>query len=130
MLLFRDWLRQCLTVVLDGRTLISTHEERPNNWGTAAGASRMAVALYLGDTTQLERCAQVFHGWLGDRSAYAGFDFGDELPEPIHVPDVALGIDAEQMLAVLADKPIGQLRRQIVEPWRNHFLALPDDAQD
>jgi hypothetical protein len=26
---------------------------------------------------QLERTAQVFRGWLGDRAAYAGFDYGD-----------------------------------------------------
>ena len=73
---FRTWLRQVLTKELDGRTLQSTHEERPNNWGTHAGASRAAVALYLGDTAELERAAQVFKGWLGDRSAYDEFVYG------------------------------------------------------
>ncbi len=74
---FRAWLRVCLTELLENKTLISTHEIRPNNWGTHAGASRAAVALYLGDTTELERCATIFHGWLGNRSVYAGFAFGD-----------------------------------------------------
>jgi PKD repeat protein len=74
---FRAWLRRCLTETLDGKTLRSTHEERPNNWGTHAGASRAAVAAYLGDSAELARCAQVFRGWLGDRSAYAGFEWGD-----------------------------------------------------
>lgn len=74
---FRSWLRRCLTQTLDGKTLRSTHEDRPNNWGTHAGASRAAVAVYLGDAAELARTAQVFKGWLGDRSAYAGFEWGD-----------------------------------------------------
>jgi myo-inositol-hexaphosphate 3-phosphohydrolase len=74
---FRSKLRQLLNKNLDGRTLVSTHEDRPNNWGTHAGASRAAVAVYLGDRTELERTARVFKGWLGDRASYAGFDYGD-----------------------------------------------------
>ncbi|MEZ4662269.1 MAG: alginate lyase family protein [Caldilineaceae bacterium] len=74
---FRIKLRALLTKSLDGLTLQSTHEERPNNWGTHAGASRVAVALYLGDSAELERAATVFHGWLGNRAAYSGFSYGD-----------------------------------------------------
>jgi Alginate lyase len=74
---FRPWLRGLLTENLDGRTLRNTHEDRPNNWGTHAGAARAAIALYLGDTSELAATATVFRGWLGDRSAYAGFSFGD-----------------------------------------------------
>jgi hypothetical protein len=74
---FRTWLRSTLTERLAGRTLRSTHEDRPNNWGTMAGASRAAVAAYLGDQAELARTAQVFKGWLGDRNAYAGFKYGD-----------------------------------------------------
>jgi PKD repeat protein len=74
---FRDKLRELLSKELDGQTLQSTHEDRPNNWGTHAGASRLAVAMYLGDAAELERAAQVFKGWLGDREAYAGFKYGE-----------------------------------------------------
>lgn len=75
---FRAWLRRTLTEVSsDGRTLRSMHEDRPNNYGTHAGASRAAVAIYLGDAEELARTALVFRGWLGDRSAYAGFNYGD-----------------------------------------------------
>ncbi len=74
---FRDWLRDSLDTVLDGKTLRSTHEERPNNWGTHCGGSRAAIAAYLGDSKELARCAQVLKGWLGDRSSYAGFEYGD-----------------------------------------------------
>ncbi len=72
---FRDWLRRVRHRELRGRTLISTHEKRANNWGTHAGASRLAVAAYLDDTQEIERAAAVFRGWLGDRSAYDGFKY-------------------------------------------------------
>ena len=74
---FRSWLRSLLTKTLDGRTLRSTHEDRPNNWGTHAGAARAAVAAYLRDDAELARTAQVFRGYLGDRGAYAGFSYGE-----------------------------------------------------
>ena len=75
---FRAWLRRALSEVLsDGRSLRSTHEDRPNNYGTHAGASRAAVAVYLGDATELARTATVFRGWLGERTAYTGFNYGD-----------------------------------------------------
>ncbi|HET9522525.1 MAG TPA: DNRLRE domain-containing protein [Candidatus Limnocylindrales bacterium] len=60
-----------------GYTLVSIHELRPNNWGSHAGAGRIAVDLYLGDMVDLDRAAKVFRGYLGDRSAYAGFKYGD-----------------------------------------------------
>jgi hypothetical protein len=77
--LFRMTLRVLLTTpTVDGpRNLIACHEERPNNWGTQCGGSRAAVVIYLGDTAQLARVAQVFKGWLGDRSSYSGFQYGD-----------------------------------------------------
>jgi hypothetical protein len=74
---FRPWLRSLLTKSVEGRSLVSTHEDRANNWGTHAGASRAAIAAYLGDGAELARTAQVFRGWVGERSAYAGFSFGD-----------------------------------------------------
>lgn len=74
---FRAWLHSLLSANLDGDTLRSTHETRPNNWGTHSGAARAAIAIYLGDQDELARTAQVFKGYLGDRSSYAGFSFGD-----------------------------------------------------
>ena len=74
---FSNWLRAVRSETLDGRTLISTHEDRPNNWGTHAGASRAAVAIYLEDEVDLARTALVFSGFLGDRSKYSEFNYGD-----------------------------------------------------
>lgn len=80
---FRAKLRVLLTKPLEGwgepRTLQQTHELRPNNWGTHAGASRVAVALYLGDKAELERSAQVFAGYLGNLAAYNGFEYAEDL---------------------------------------------------
>ncbi|MEP6953678.1 MAG: alginate lyase family protein [Solirubrobacteraceae bacterium] len=76
---FRTWLAAVRTERLtpsDNPTLVATHELRPNNWGTHAGASRIAADVYLGDTRDLARAAAVFKGWLGDRRAYHGFRFG------------------------------------------------------
>ena len=97
---FRPWLRRVLTEDLSGKTLIGTQEDRPNNWGTHAGAARAAIASYLGDSAQLARTAQVFRGWLGDRTAYASFTYGDlswqctsSQPVGIDPPCLKSGID-------------------------------------
>ncbi len=74
---FTAWVDTVRRSNRDGRTLISTHEDRPNNWGTHAGAARMAADLYLGDQADLDRARNVFFGWLGDRTRYNGFRFGD-----------------------------------------------------
>jgi len=78
---FRDKLVELLDKNVDGDTLRNIHERRANNWGTNAGASRAAIAVYLGDRAELERTAQVFKGFLGDRAAYAGFNFDDDLSD-------------------------------------------------
>jgi hypothetical protein len=78
---FRSWLKGVLREKLapsQNPTLITTHELRPNNWGTHAGASRIAADVYLGDRKDLARAAAVFNGWLGDRSVYHGFAYGGE----------------------------------------------------
>jgi len=74
---FRKWLRGVVDEELDGTTLRRVHERRPNNWGTHAGGARAVVARYLDDGKELARVAKVFRGWLGERSAYDGFEFGD-----------------------------------------------------
>lgn len=79
---FRNWLARVRNEPLephDYPTLVATHELRPNNWGTHAGASRIAADIYLHDSNDLARAAAVFKGWLGDRAAYAGFRYGEDL---------------------------------------------------
>ncbi len=89
---FRAFLHAVVREELEGRTLISTQEDRPNNWGTHAGASRVAVAAYLGDRAELDRAALVFRGWLGERDAYAEFAYNE--PMSWHAdPSAPVGIN-------------------------------------
>lgn len=105
---FEQWLRDVRTEVLDSRTLISTHEDRPNNWGTHAGTARMVAALYLGDTTDFARATTVFRGFLGDRSAYAGFRYGDlawqgNQSKPVGINGVGATVNGVNVDGVLPD---------------------------
>ena len=108
---FRAKLRELPTKPLDGLTLRSTQETRPNNWGTHAGAARTAVAIYLGDKTELDRAAAVFQGWLGNRGAYTGFSYGD------------LSWQAD------ASKPVGINPQGATKQGRSIDGALPDDMR-
>jgi hypothetical protein len=75
---FRDWLNRALDYVYDGRDSIreSAHQ-RPNNIGANARTSNLAAAIYLGRTAEVAEIAKMFKGWLGDRSSYASFDYGE-----------------------------------------------------
>ena len=74
---FSAWLERIRERSFRGRTIRSTHEDRPNNWGTHAGVTRLAIALYLDDREEVARAADVFRGWCGERDAWRGFTFGD-----------------------------------------------------
>ena len=108
---FRAKLAQLLvTPTTDGPVnLIDCHERRPNNWGNHCGASRVAVAAYLGDTTQLARAAKVFKGYLGDRASYAGFVYGSDLSwqcnpsAPVGINPMGCQIGSSQVGGILPD---------------------------
>lgn len=75
---FKSWLKSVVNERMDeGRTLKQTFEQRPNNWGTHAGAALASIAVYTNDSVLLARVVQVYKGWLGDRSSYTGFKYGD-----------------------------------------------------
>ena len=105
---FRGWLDSVRRADLDGRTLISTHDDRPNNWGTHAGASRMAAALYLGDSADFSAAARTFRGLLGDRSAYDDFKYGEldwqaDKSRPVGVNPRGATINGKNVDGVLPD---------------------------
>ena len=106
---FRGWLASLLSrPMADGSSLRQTHERRPNNWGTHAGASRAAIAAYLGDTAEMARVAQVFKGWLGDRASYAGFKFHDlswqaNASQPVGINPAGSSIAGHSVDGVLPD---------------------------
>jgi hypothetical protein len=74
---FRTWLSAIRTKIIGGHSvwnsIRTTHQLAPGNWGAHAGAARIAADIYLGDGTDLAAAAKVTRGFLGDRTAYAGF---------------------------------------------------------
>jgi len=58
-------------------SLLESHRERPNNWGTHATAAVLMIARYLGDTTLFTDAIKVFRGWLGEYDLYHNFVWGD-----------------------------------------------------
>jgi len=77
--IFDAELRRLLTASTSGgpANLIACQKQRPNNWGMHATASIVAVYAYLGDKAGLDSAANIFKGWLGDRSAYSAFTYGE-----------------------------------------------------
>jgi hypothetical protein len=75
---FATWLSAIRTKNIGGHSIWTsikyTHDNSPNNWGAYAGAARIAADRYLGDATDLAAAMKVTQGFLGDRSAYAGFN--------------------------------------------------------
>lgn len=61
----------------DDRTLLQTAQQRPNNWGTMAMGSLSALAAFRGHNTLLINVATVFKGYVGDRSSWSSFKYGD-----------------------------------------------------
>jgi hypothetical protein len=131
---FRKWLRSVRheplgSDAVEGQTLVGTAERSPSNWGGMAGASRAAVAVYLGDKEDLGRQATVMKGWLGDRSSYPG------IPGPEFGPnDVGRGLrfgGSEDDLSWHADasKPRGVNPKGAEKEGHSIDGALPDDMR-
>ncbi len=119
---FRSKIRTLLTTTAEGggvSNLSECDEERPNNWGNHCRASRAAVAVYLGDQALLDRIATVFRGYLGDRSAYAGFNYGSDLSwqcdpsRPVGINPKGCTRDGHSLDGVLPDDQ----RRSGVYSW-------------
>ena len=71
---FRSWLGPIRTAKIGShgrwRSITFTCENAAANWGTFACASRIAMSIYLDDTTDVERSALIIRALLGERSAY------------------------------------------------------------
>ncbi|TQN37886.1 alginate lyase [Blastococcus colisei] len=64
---FRTWLADEIRFDYEGGggggSVVSNHNRKPNNYGTHAGATRVAAALYLGDEEELEAARDIWYGW-------------------------------------------------------------------
>ena len=108
---FVDWVDRMRSYPTSSgpSSLIDSHEDRPNNWGTHAGAARTAAAIYLEDTDDLDRAATVFRGLLGDRDAYAEFKYGNldwqaDQNNPVGVNPVGATIDGHNVDGALPEE--------------------------
>ena len=110
---WRNFIRLTLTEGSGGScsSIIECHNKRPNNWGAEAGASRTAIALYLNDSAQIAETARVHKGYLGDRSSYAGFQYGE----------LSWQCDAS--------KPVGINAKGCTKQGHNIDGVLPDDQR-
>lgn len=72
---FRTWLAGEIRAEYSGGggggSVVSTHDRKPNNFGTHAGATRLVAALYLGDTEEYRRARDVWYGWATGDPAHA-----------------------------------------------------------
>jgi hypothetical protein len=130
---FRSWLEELPTKELAGRTLQSTQEGRPNNWGTHAGAARTAIALYLDDEEELARSAQIFKGFLGNRDAYADFKFGElwwqcDPANPVGINPPGCTIDGHPVGGVIPDDQRRGGEFQWPPPKVNHVWGAMQGA--
>jgi len=112
---FRPWLDAArFADTKSGRgSIVKLQEQRPNNYGTHGSASRIAMALYLNYRDDLERVVQVFKGWLGNRSSYAGFKY--------KYPDLSWQMDET--------RPVGINPRGSTKNGHNIDGVLPDDER-
>ena len=81
---FVSWVDGIRTAEIGGHgrwyALTQTHENSANNWGTFAGASRLAASLYVGDEKDVARVAELLAGWLGENTdAWPGLPAGESV---------------------------------------------------
>lgn len=93
-----------------GGSVISVHERKPNNFGTHAGASRVAAAAYLGDAFDLARAAEVWRGWatgdlsvLRDGYRWSGTDWQAEPSQPIGINRLGAVRDGHRLDGVIPE---------------------------
>lgn len=84
---FRAFLMDMLTLRIGSHStwgyIRETHRDSDNNWGSWAGASRIAADLYLGDqASDLAEAANCTKGFFGDRTAWSQFKGQTSNEEP------------------------------------------------
>lgn len=131
---FREWLRSVRreplgSEAIERQTLIGTAEGTPSNWGGMAGASRAAVAVYLGDDDDLARLATVMKGWLGDRSAYPGIPSNEFGPEDLGKGFRFGGPENDLSWHVDPSRPRGVNPKGANKDGHSIDGALPDDMR-
>ena len=131
---FRDWLDSVRHEPLGSeavadQTLIGTAERSASNWGGMAGASRVAVAVYLNDGRDIARAAKVMKGWLGDRSAYPGIPGQHYRPEYAGKGFHSGGSNEDLSWQADPSRPRGVNPKGAAKDGHSIDGALPDDMR-
>jgi hypothetical protein len=131
---FRTWLEEVRSEPLGSdpvgsQNLVELHERGASNGGGMAGASRVAVAVYLGDEKDVARAAQVMKGWLGDRSAYPGIPAPDFGPEDEGKGLRFGGYNDDLSWQIDPSRPVGVDPKGAVKDGHSIDGALPDDMR-
>jgi len=131
---FKTWLKNVRNEPLASdpvshQTLVELHERGASNAGGMAGASRVAVAIYLRDEKDLARAAQVMKGWLGDRSAYPGIPAPDFGPEDVGKGLRFGGYNDDLSWQADPSKPVGVNPKGATKDGHSIDGAQPDDMR-
>jgi hypothetical protein len=127
---FRTWIDGLRYMEFDDGTVVEESESRANNHGTHAAAGRTAIAVYLNDTDEIARCAQVFKGWLGDRDSYSGYSYTHDMSwqanEALPVPvNPAGAMNAGQSISGVLPE---EMRRGCGFQWPPCYTNYPWEA--
>jgi hypothetical protein len=111
---FREWLADEIRFDYSGGggggSVISTHEKKPNNFGTHAGATRLAAALYLGDEEEFQAARDIWYGWAtGDpdhtpsKRAWTGTDWQCDQDRPAGINPAGCSRDGHRLDGVIPE---------------------------
>jgi hypothetical protein len=117
-------------------TLRDTFEHRPDNWGSHAGSTQLAIDVWQGDSTGWHRINQVFNRFTGNRGVphpAAEFDFGDgqvwsttptEL-RGINLPGTVNSVNADGFIIrdVARGEPLGAKQSTTCPVVTNYFAG-------
>lgn len=65
--------RRDSTTTSDGRSIVTCHETRPNNFGTHAGFARMMIDKFIEDDADFDAAVEVAKRWFGDPTSSFNF---------------------------------------------------------
>lgn len=130
---FRAWLRRLLTEpptpAYPELTLTALDESDPGNWGSYAGASRAAAALYLGDMVEVQRSADSLRRYVGDGVGFMWQDdwdlsWADDSSAPTPINPTGVRRDGNDIGGVI----IADMRRGAGYRWPPRFTRYPREG--
>ena len=133
---FVTWVDGIRTAEIGGHgrwyALTQTHENSANNWGTFAGASRLAASLYVGDVHDVAQVAERLASLLGeDTDAWPGRRSGESAGgfQPTSSLDISWSCTGENWTPLNSgcEAALSDLDGGLVEELSRSSTSWPDD---